>query len=105
MDNFKRAIYMCALDLISLPQKPYVCEALSAAFEEIIGRQPTDSTELQEYFPEFYNLTDCKTWVKPESLDTIYARSWDNYANFRGWWTHFWQAPRIRILNCILNTY
>jgi len=105
MDNLKRAIYMRALDLISLSEKPYVCEALSAAFEEIIGRQPTDSTELQEYFPEFYNLIDYKTWVKPGSLDTIYARSWNTYANFRGWWMRSWQAPRIRILNCILNTY
>ena len=104
MDDLKRTIYMRALDLVNKPEKPYVCVALTTAFEEIIGYQPS-CEELQEYLPEFHDLIDYKTWVKFENCDTISARSWDNYVNFRGWWTHFWQEPRIRILNCILNTY
>lgn len=104
MDNFKRAIYMRTLNLVNSPKTPYVCTALLTAFEEITGYQ-SSYEELQEYFPEFYNLIDYKIWVKSENLDTIYAISWDTYIIFRGWWTYLWQAPRIRILNCILNTY
>lgn len=103
MDDLKRTIYIRALELVQ-QHKTYICEALYLAFDEIVGLQAYCYAELEEYFPEFYSLADYKTWSK-SGFSGVSARPWEKLEHNQVWWAISWQEPRIRILNCILNTY
>ena len=105
MDDLKRKIYMRALELIHYNKKPYICAALDLAYAEIAGEWLDDYGELEEFFPEFFNLADYRTWIISSSPDRIFAEPWKCKDEGKIWWSSWWQEPRIRILNCILNTY
>lgn len=104
MDDFKRAMYVDALQAIERRRSRCVCAALIAAYEMAMGAsliaEATDWQQLytltKAEFPEFFRLYDGYKWSNGQCEETPQNGFW---------WTLYDYAPRIRILKCILATH
>jgi len=112
MDTLKRELYMRAHTLLKFGQESCVCWALMETLNELgilpgmHGVDPKVSLEdfLKELFPEFFGLDDLTQWS--EFLGQLYGAP-----RPEGIVTYWWLgnnnriAPRLRILDCILNSH
>lgn len=115
MDTLKRELYMRAHTLLKSGRESCVCWALMETLNELgilPGMQDVDpkvSLEdlLKELFPEFFGLDDLTQWHLNEYMDEMYIYA--AYPRREGtasyWWVVSDLVPRLRILDCILNSH
>jgi hypothetical protein len=97
MDDYKRGLYMRARAELKY-EGALVCKALELTlFEEGMGID--DLSLVSELFPEFSNLYDEGTWLKNGRFIPS-----EHTASSTVWWEYDWLEPRIRALDCVLNS-
>lgn len=106
MDTFKRELYMRARTLLEEGVENCVCWSLMHALRElgdfIYLSEATDSLIVEDTFPEFFSLDDRILWYEDHGVMCRFPRP-------EGTTTYWWRvenlAPRLRILDCILNSH
>lgn len=114
MDPLKRELYMRARTILECREKSCVCWALLEALTELgifYYNTPESGLTLEELlqdiFPEFFALDDCIQWHLDGNSDeiSVYAAFPRAKGSARYWWDSDNLEPRLRILNCILNSH
>lgn len=110
MDNFKRELYMRALTLLEQGEEWGICMTLLRTLRElgilhydnIFEHELILEELLQTVFTEFFELDDGIKWNNNSDIpEAVPQQKGINY----NWWYSTDLAPRIRILNCILNSH
>lgn len=112
MDTLKRELYMRAHTLLKSGRESCVCWALMETLNELgilPGMQDVDPKVrledfLKELFPEFFGLDDLTQWSEFLGQPSGAPRPEGIFAY---WWLSNKNriAPRLRILDCILNSH
>lgn len=109
MDPLKRELYMRARTILEYDQKSCVCWSLMEALQELgftdLGAiDPSISLDglLRDLFPEFFGLDDLIQWHTASGMIYHLPRRAGTASH---WWTGSGNAPRLRILDCILNSH
>ena len=102
MDDLKEKIYLLALDMIKNKEATYVCKALLKSYKEYTkAEEELSDGELEELFPEFYNLYDNRCWYQLADKSIHFM----DQHEIHGWWWHFkLTEPRKRMLELILSS-
>ena len=114
MDTLKRELYMRARTILECKQASCVCWALTEALMELgIFYYNTHESGftleelLQDIFPEFFGLDDGVQWHLDENSYgvSVYAAYPRRKGTASYWWVGSDLVPRLRILDCILNSH
>lgn len=110
MDPFKRELYMRARTILEHRLESCVCLALAKALRELgmtkdmHAFNPGFSLEelIQDIFPEFFALDDLIKWGRDSDITYAVPRP-EGSGSY--WWHEYDLTPRLRILDCILNSH
>jgi hypothetical protein len=98
MDYIKKALYLEARRKLLKRENGHLCLALFDAYQEFFGisvRPEITENVVFGVFPEIKEFFDGNRWTLEGDCIPVSIGS--------AWWTPFWNEPRIRVIDLILN--